>query len=148
MIAVENNWPNWLVLLSFVLLLKGVLEKQYRSWRTDQSRAFGVSERMAVAFERFGQTILANQALILASIKDARRADDDIVINAIRDMATASNESTGRILLALGRREELTVLAIEGLVRAIRDDLAALRVPPPVGGTGSQVHDSAKGGTP
>jgi hypothetical protein len=148
MIAVENNWPNWLVLLSFVLLLKGVLEKQYRSGRHDQSRAFGVSERMAVALERFGQTILANQEIILASIKDSRRADDDIIINAIRDMATASNKSTGSILLAIGRREELTVMAIEGLVRAIRDDLAALRMPPPVGDTRSQVKDSAKGGAP
>ena len=139
--SLSQNWPNWLAMLCIVGLLKGVLEKQYRSWRSDQNRMHGVSERMADALERFSKTILANQATILEAVKDTRRANDDIVINAIREMGTASNDSTGRILLALGHREELTVLAIEGLVRAIRDDLAALRAPPPVGGTGSQVRD-------
>ncbi len=142
--AVSQKWPNWLALLCIVALLKGTLERQYRQWRGDITRAHGISERMADALERFSQTILANQATILETIKNTRRANDDIVINAIREMGTASNESTGRILLALGHREKLTVLAIEGLVRAIRDDLAALRSPPPAGGTGSQVRD---GGT-
>ena len=142
--AVSQNWPNWLALLCIVALLKGTLERQYRQWRGDITRAHGISERMADALERFSQTILANQATILEAIKNTRRANDDIVINAIREMGTASNESTGRILLALGHREEMTVLAIEGLARAIRDDLAVLRAPPPAGGTGSQVRD---GGT-
>ena len=143
--AVTQNWPNWLALLSIILLgsqaTKSVLEKWYRGMRSDQNRAHAVAERMADTLERFSKTILQNQAIILASIKDTRRANDDIVINAIREMGTSSSDSTGRILLALGHREEMTVMAIEGLARAIRDDLQALRSPPPVGGTGSQVRE-------
>ena len=78
---------------------------------------------------------------ILEAIKDTRRANDDIVINAIREMANASNDSTGAILMALGGREKEMIAAINGLARGIRDDLATLRAPPPVGGTGSQVRD-------
>ena len=144
MSSVSQNWPNWVALLSIVFVLKGVLERQYRSWRSDINRAHGISERMADALERFSQNILTNQVTILQAIKDTRRANDDIVINAIRDMGTSSSDSTGRILLALGHREEATIAAIEGLARAIRDDLAVLRAPPPAGGTGSQVRD---GGT-
>lgn len=141
MASVSQNWPNWLAQLSIVFLFKGVLERWYRSMRSDQNRAHDALQSMADSLERFSKTILENQNTILASIKDTRRANDDIVINAIREMGTSSSNSTGRILLALGHREEMTVLAIEGLARAIRDDLQALRSPPPVGGTGSQVRE-------
>lgn len=144
MTSVSQNWPNWLVLLSTVLILKGVLERWYRSFRHDQERVHDFFERQTNALERFSQTILNNQAAIMKAVGDTRRANDDIVITAIREMGTSSNDSTGRILLALGKREENTILAIEGLARAIRDDLAALRNPPPSGGTGSQVRDSGK----
>ena len=142
--AVSQNWPNWLALLCIVGLLKGVLEKQYRSWRADQTKAHGISERMADALERFSKTILDNQATILETVKKTGRDSDDFVLTAIREMSTKSNEATGGILLALGRKEAKTIEAIESLARAIRDDLAALRTPPPAGGTGSQVRD---GGT-
>ena len=138
--SASENGVNWIVLLSVVLIFKGVLERWYRSTRRDQAHVHGFYERQTEALERFSQTILTNQQLIMTAIKDTRRANDDIVINAIRDMGTSSNDSTGRILVALGHREEATIAAIEGLARAIRDDLAALRVPPPVGGTGSQVR--------
>ena len=141
--SVSQNWPNWLALLSIVLIFKGVLERWYRGMRGDQNRMHGFCERTAELLDRFSQTILTNQATILASIANARRSGDDVVVNAIRDMGTTSNEATGRILLALGRREEATILAIEGLARAIRDDLAAIRMPPPIGGTGSQVKDAS-----
>ena len=141
MASVSQNWPNWLAQLSIVFLFKGVLERWYRGMRSDQNRAHDALQSMADSLERFSKTILENQNTILASIKDTRRANDDIVINAIREMGTSSSNSTGRILLALGHREEMTVLAIEGLARAIRDDLQALRSPPPVGGTGSQVRE-------
>ena len=140
MALVSQNWPNWVVMLSTVLLLKGVLERWYRSFRSDQDRVHGFFERQTDALERFSKTILANQATIQAAIKDTRRANDDIVIGAIREMGTASSDSTGRILLALGHREEATIAAIEGLARAIHDDLVAMCAPPPVGGTGSQVR--------
>jgi len=145
MSSVSQNWPNWVVLLSTVLLFKGILERWYRGMRKDQDRVHGFFERQTDALERFSQTILTNQALIMETIKDTRRANDDIVIHAIRDMGTSSNDSTGRILLKLGEREEKTILAIEDLARSIRDDLATLRAPPPIGGTGSQVKDSTKG---
>jgi hypothetical protein len=141
--TVSQNWPNWLALLSIVLIFKGVLERWYRGMRGDQNRTHSFCEHTAELLDRFSQTILTNQSLILASIKDTRRANDDIVIGAIRDMATSSNESTGSILLALGHREEATIAAIEALARAIRDDLASMRTPPPPGGTGSQVKDAA-----
>ena len=142
--SVAQNWPNWVVMLSTVLLLKGVLERWYRSSRSDQDRVHGFFERQTDALERFSKTILENQATIQAAIRDTRRANDDIVIGAIRDMGTSYNESTRAILLALGHREEATVLATESLARAIRDDLAAMRAPPPVGGTGSQVKDGGQ----
>jgi hypothetical protein len=141
MSSVSQNWPNWVVLLSTVLILKGVLERWYRNFRSDQAHVHGFFERQTDALERFSQTILTNQATILSAIKDTRRANDDIVISAIRDMGNASNESTGAVLFALGQREERTIGAIECLARAIRDDLAALRTPPPAGGPGSQVKD-------
>lgn len=140
--VVSQNWPNWLALLSIVLIFKGVLERWHRGMRGDQNRMHSFCDRTAELLDRFSQTILTNQAAIKESIKDTRRANDDIVIRAIRDMGTASNESTGRILLALGRREAATIAAIESLARAIRDDLAAIRTPPPPGGTGSQVKDA------
>ena len=142
--SLSQNWPNWLALLCIVGLLKGVLEKQYRSWRADQTKTHGISERMADALERFSKTILDNQATILETVKKTGRDSDDFVLTAIREMSTKSNEATGGILLALGRKEAKTIEAIESLARAIRDDLAALRTPPPAGGTGSQVRD---GGT-
>ena len=145
MTSVSQNWLNWVVLLSTFLLFKGILERWYRGMRKDQDRVHGFFERQTDALERFSQTILTNQATILEAIKDTRRANDDIVINAIREMGTSSNDSTGRILLKLGDREEKTILAIEALARAIRDDLATLRAPPPISGTGSAVRDSAKG---
>ena len=139
--SLSQNWPNWLAMLCIVGLLRGTLERQYRQWRGDITRAHGISERMADALERFSQTILTNQTRILEAIKDTRRANDDIVINAIREMANASNDSTGAILMALGGREKEMIAAINGLACGIRDDLATLRAPPPVGGTGSQVRD-------
>jgi len=145
MIAVEQNWPNWLFIVSSILLMKGILERWYRGQRADQKHVHSFFEKTSDALATFGKTIVENQKLILATVKDTRRANDDIVINAIREMGNASNTSTGNILIALGRREQRTVEAIETLARAIRDDLAALRSPPPVGGTGSQVRD---GGTP
>ena len=143
--SVSQNWPNWVALLSIILIagrtFKGVLEKWYRGMRADQDRMHGFCDRTVDILDRYSKTIVENQKAIMAMVKDTRRANDDIIIAAIREMATASNDSTGCILLALGRREEQTVLAIEALARAIRDDLAALRNPPPVGGTGSQVRD-------
>ena len=142
--SLSQNWPNWLAMLCIVGLLKGVLEKQYRSWRSDQNRMHGVSERMADIIERFSKTILDNQATILETVKKTGRDSDDFVLTAIREMSTSSNEATGGILLALGRKEAKTIEAIESLARAIRDDLQALRVPPPVGETGSQVRDGGE----
>ena len=144
MIAVEQHWPNWVFIVSSILLMKGILERWYRGMRVDQDRAHGISERMVDVLEQFRTTILANQNLIREEVRDTRRGNDDVIITAIREMGTASNDSTGRILLALGRKEAKTIEAIEGLARAILDDLQALRVPPPAGGTGSQVRD---GGT-
>jgi len=112
--------------------------------RADQDRMHAFCDRTADIVDRFSRTILENQTAIMALVKDTSSASDDKIINAIREMSTASNEATGRVLLALGKREENTILAIEALARAIRDDLAALRNPPPAGGTGSQVRD---GGT-
>jgi hypothetical protein len=146
--SVAQNWPNWVALLGIVLIssraLKGVLEKWYAGMRADQNRMHTFCDNTVEILDRYSKTILENQNTILETVKDTRRANDDIIINAIREMSTASNDSTGRILLALGRREEQTVLAIEALARAIRDDLAALRNPPPAGGTGSQVRDGGK----
>jgi hypothetical protein len=146
MASVSQNWPNWVALLSIVLLssrvTKGVLERWYRGLRSDQDRAHGVLERMADTLERYSKTILDNQVTILATINSTSKSSNDYMLTAIREMATNSNEATGGILLALGRKEAKTVEAIESLARAIRDDLAALRSPPPVGGTGSQVKDS------
>jgi hypothetical protein len=147
--SVSQNWPNWVALLSIILIagrtFKGVLEKWYRGMRADQDRMHAFCDRTADIVDRFSRTILENQTAIMALVKDTSSASDDKIINAIREMSTASNEATGRVLLALGKREENTILAIEALARAIRDDLAALRAPPPpAGGTGSQVRD---GGT-
>jgi hypothetical protein len=144
--AVSQNWPNWVALLSIILLgsraTKSVLERWYRSMRTDQERAHVVAERMVDVVERFSKTIPENQTIILETVKSTGRTGNEYMLNAIREMSTASNESTGRVLLALGRREEQTVLAIEALARAIRDDLATLRTPPPIGDVGSQVRGS------
>ena len=139
-----HDAPNWAAMLTIVLLLLRGMGRQYRTFRDDQTWSRDYATRAIEALDKFSATIIQNQALIMAEIKDTRRANDDIVINAIREMGTSSSDSTGRILLALGHREELTVMAIEGLARAIRDDLAALRAPPPPGGVGSQVKD---GGT-
>ena len=143
--SVSQNWPNWVALLSIILIagrtFKGVLEKWYRGMRADQDRMHAFCDRTANIVDRFSRTILENQTAIMALVKDTSSASDDKIINAIREMSTASNEATGRVLLALGKREENTILAIEALARAIRDDLAALRNPPPAGGTGSQVRD-------
>ena len=35
--VVSQNWPNWLALLSIVLIFKGVLERWYRGMRGDQN---------------------------------------------------------------------------------------------------------------
>ena len=138
-----HDAPNWAAMLTIVLLLLRGMGRQYRTFRDDQTWSRDYATRALEALDKCA-TIIQNQALIMAEIKDTRRANDDIVINAIREMGTSSSDSTGHILLALGHREELTVMAIEGLARAIRDDLAALRAPPPPGGVGSQVKD---GGT-
>ena len=100
---------------------------------------------MADSLERFSKTILDNQATILQTIKSTGRESDEYMLTSIRKMATSSNEATGGILLALGHKEARTIEAIESLARAIRDDLAAMRSPPPTGGTGSQVRNG--GGT-
>ena len=146
--SASHNWPNWLALLSIILLgsqaTKSVLERWYRSMRVDQERTHALSERMVEALDRFSQTILQNQATILETIRSTGRTSNDYMLNAIREMSTNSNEATGGILLALGRKEARTIEAIENLARAIRDDLAALRSPPPVGGVGSQVRDSGE----
>ena len=141
MMSASQNWPNWVFLVSIVLLFKGTLERWYRKMRADQDRMHAFCDRTADIVDRFSRTILENQTAIMALVKDTSSASDDKIINAIREMSTASNEATGRVLLALGKREENTILAIEALARAIRDDLAALRNPPPAGGTGSQVRD-------
>ena len=138
-----HDAPNWAAMLTIVLLLLRGMGRQYRTFRDDQTWSRDYATRAIEALDKC-TTIIQNQALIMAEIKDTRRANDDIVINAIREMGTSSSDSTGRILLALGHREELTVMAIEGLARAIRDDLAALRAPPPPGGVGSQVKDGGK----
>ena len=140
-IGYEQHWPNWVFIVSSILMMKGILERWYRGMRVDQDRAHGVSERMADIIERFSKTILDNQATILETVKKTGRDSDDFVLTAIREMSTSSNEATGGILLALGRKEAKTIEAIESLARAIRDDLQALRNQPPIGGTGSQVRD-------
>jgi hypothetical protein len=40
----------------------------------------------------------------LQAIKDTRRANDDIVINAIRDMGTSSSDSTRTAMSSASRR--------------------------------------------
>ena len=144
MIAVEQHWPNWVFIVSSILLMKGILERWYRGMRVDQDRAHGVAERMADIIERFSKTILDNQTKILSTIAATGLASNDFVVEAIYRMSTESNEAVGGILAALGKREERTVEAIENLAREIHNDLQALRNPPPAGGTGSQVRD---GGT-
>ena len=141
MAVLLHDGPNWAAMLVIVLLLLRGMGKQFRTFLDVQSWSRDYATKALEALDKFSATIIQNQALIMAEIKDTRRANDDIVINAIREMGTSSSDSTGRILLALGHREELTVMAIEGLARAIRDDLAALRTPPPAGGVGSQVKD-------
>ena len=144
MAVLLHDGPNWAAMLVIVLLLLRGMGKQFRTFLDVQSWSRDYATKALEALDKFSATIIQNQALIMAEIKDTRRANDDIVINAIREMGTSSSDSTGRILLALGHREELTVMAIEGLARAIRDDLAALRAPPPPGGVGSQVKDGGK----
>ena len=49
MTSVSQNWPNWVVLLSTVLLFKGILERWYRGMRKDQDRVHGFFERQTDA---------------------------------------------------------------------------------------------------
>ena len=144
MSSVSQNWPNWVFLVSIVLLFKGTLERWYRKMRSDQDRVHSFCDRTADIVDRFSRTILDNQKTIMALVKDTSNASDDKIVNAIREMSTASNESTGRVILELGERDKRMVAAIQALARAIRDDLTVLRNPPPAGDTGSQVRDGGK----
>ena len=139
--SASENGVNWIVFLLGIWLLKALLDKQYKSWREDQSRVHGFFEHAGELLDRFSNSILANQNTIMVMVKETSKASDDIILEAIRDMNTASNEATGAIILTLGIKENRTVEAIEGLIRALHEELAASRAaPPPVGGTGSQVR--------
>ena len=142
--TVVQNWPNWVFLVSIVLLFKGTLERWYRRMRADQNRMHGFCDNTVEILDRYSKTILENQKTIMHMVAGTRRDNDDIIIAAIREMSTASNDSTGRVILELGERDKHMVAAIEALARAIRDDLTVLRNPPPAGDTGSQVRDGGK----
>ena len=141
--VLAHDGPNWVAMLTIVLLLLRGMGRQYKTFRDNQNWSRDYATRALEALDKFSNTIIQNQAIILRTIQDTPHASDDKVINAICEMSGSSNEAAAALILALGARENRTVEAIESLLVGLREDLAQLRVPPPVGSTGSQVKNGS-----
>ena len=142
MSVVLHDGPNWLAMLTIVLLLIRGMGRQYRTFRNDQTWSRSYAASALDALNRFSKTIIQNQALILRTIQETSKTSDDRVINAICEQSGSSNEAAASLIMALGSRENRTVEAIERLLIGLREDLAQVRATPPVGGIGSQVRES------
>ena len=139
-----HDAPNWAAMLTIVLLLLRGMGRQYRTFRDDQTWSRDYATRALEALDKFSNTIIQNQAIILKTIQDTAKKSDDKIIGAVYNMSGSSNEATGALILALAGKENRTVEAIERLLIGLREDLAQVRATPPVGSTGSQVKDGGK----
>ena len=141
--VLAHDGPNWAAMLTIVLLLLRGMGRQYRTFRDNQNWSRDYATRALEALDKFSNTIIQNQAIILRTIQDTTHASDDKVINTICEMSGSSNKAAAALILALGARENRTVEAIESLLVGLREDLAQLRVTPPVGSTGSRVKNGS-----
>ena len=135
-------------MLTIVLLLIRGMGKQYKTFRDDQTWSRTYATKALEALDKFSETIIQNQAIILRTIQDTGKEGNDKFLYAVGELCASSHAASAEIILALSEREKNTVKAIEALLISLREDLATARATPPAGSTGSQVRDSGKGSGP
>ena len=132
-------------LLGIVWVFKWVLGRWYSAHTADREDMRQFTGRAIEAMDRIAAGCASCHADMTSEIKARVGASEERVLDAVRTMATENNAATGRVILALGRKDGHVVEAIESLLISLREDLRGMRaaVTPPVGGVGSQVRDGA-----
>jgi hypothetical protein len=144
----KQHGPDWVALLIVVLLLKRILEKWYVHLREDRDDMRRFTDRAVEAMERIASGCQSCHEDLRKTVSRSTGDSEDKIVRTFREMFEPLTAVLKEILAALGREEDKTLVALEGVRNAVLFNTTLLQgaSPPPVGGTGSQVRDNGGAG--